>query len=65
MEATCIHLLVLQEVVQNLDGGLAGGEYPVDELHRAAADGHRGGLGVRIFDLSHQKIQTRMHHVQR
>ena len=55
----------MQEIVQNLDGGLAGREYILDQLHRAAADGHRGGLGIRIFDLTHQEIQTRMHHIQR
>ena len=55
---TCIDLLVLQQVVQYVNGGLTGGEYVLDEFHGAAADGHELRIGIGILNLRHQEIQT-------
>ena len=62
---TCIDLLVLQQVVQYVNGRLTGGEYVLDEFHGAAADGHELRIGIGILNLRHQEIQSSMNHAKR
>ena len=58
-------MLVLQEVVQDVDGGLAGEEHLNNEVGGAAIDGDERARRVRTFDQRHQHLQPHMHHIQR
>ena len=57
-------MLVVQQVVQDLDGCLAGGVDVLDQLQSAATDRH-GGLRGAGTEFRPQDIQTRMDHIQR
>ena len=63
--STCFHVLVLQEVVQDVDGRLAGEEHLNNEVGGAAIDGDERARRVHTFDQRHQHLQPHMHHIQR
>ena len=65
MYTTCFDVLVLQEVVQDVDGRLAGGKHLYDEVGCAAIDGDGRTRRVRTVDQRHQHLQPHMHHIQR
>ena len=58
-------MLVLQQVVQDVDGRLAGEEHLDDEVRGAAIDGDERARRVRTVDKRHQHLQPHMHHIQR
>ncbi len=62
---TCFDVFVLQEVVEDVDGRLAGEEHLEYELDRAAIDGHGRARRICRFDMRYQHLQTHMHHIQR
>ena len=58
-------MLVLQEVVQDVDGRLAAQEHLLDEVDGAAIDGYERARRVGAIDQRHQHLQPHMHHIQR
>ena len=58
-------MLVLQEVVQDVDGRLAGQEHLNNEVGGAAIDGDERARRVGTIDQRHQHLQPHMHHIQR
>ena len=58
-------MLVLQEVVQDVDGRLAGEEHLNNEVGGAAIDGDERARRVGALDQRHQHLQPHMHHIQR
>ena len=65
MYTTCFDVLVLQEVVQDVDGRLAGEEHLLDEVRGVSIDGYGRARRVRTVDQRHQHLQPHMHHIQR
>ena len=61
----CFDVLVLQQVVEYVDGRLAGEEHLDDEVRGAAIDGDGRTRRVRTLDQRNQHLQTHMHHIQR
>ena len=61
---TCFHVLVLEQVVQNVDRRFTREEHLEDEVCRAAIDGDERSRRVRCFDGQHEQVQARMDHVQ-
>ena len=61
---TCFDVLVLQQVVQDVDGGLAGEEHLDDEVGGAAIDGNERTARAGLFDHRDQHLQPHMHHIQ-
>ncbi len=62
---TCFNVFVLQEVVEYVDGRLAGEEHLEYELDRAAIDGHGRARRICRFYLRDQHLQPHMDHIQR
>ena len=58
-------MLVLQEVVQDVDGRLARRKHLQNEVGGAAIDGDDRARRVRTVDQRHQHLQPHMHHIQR
>ena len=56
-------MLVLQEIVEDVDGGLTRGEHVSDEVSRAALYGHEKARRIRRLDLRHQQVQSSMNYV--
>ena len=61
---TCFDVLVLQQVVQDVDGGLAGEEHLDDEVGGAAIDGDELTARAGAVDYRDQHLQPHMHHIQ-
>ena len=62
---TRFDVFVLQEVVEDVDGRLAGEEHLEYELGRAAIDGDGRARRICGVDVRYQHLQTHMHHIQR
>ena len=62
---TCFHVLVLQQVVQNIYRWFARSEHVHDEVCGTARDGHIGTLWICTSHLGQQKVQAGVNHIQR
>ena len=63
-DITCFHVLVLEQVVQNVDRRLTREEHLEDEVCRAAIDGDERSRRIRSFHGQHEQVQARMDYIQ-
>ena len=65
MLPTCFDVFALQQVVQDVDGRLAGDDHLLDAVRGVSIDGDERARRVRSVDQRHQHLQPHMHHIQR
>lgn len=61
---TCFDVLVLEEVVEDVDGRVAGEQHVFDELGGAAVDDHRARRTSFLYH-GHEQLQADVDHIQR